>query len=155
MTKNAWFEAAKADGRWEESHPGSSRRSCPVNGRRLLRRPRVPSRSSAGSPRTRRAARGAGVVRAVRVVPAVRVVRRANRRRRPRPGRLRGPEFRTPGPTGPEDAWMWEGVPAGEYLMGTPVPGKGRWYMGHDEHGKQIRSLPPAWPPGQRPEEGA
>ena len=50
------------------------------------------------------------------------VVRQAMRRRLPPPGRRRGP--RVPGPTGPEDAWMWEGVPAGEDLIGTPVPGK-------------------------------
>ena len=60
-----------------------------------------------------------------------------------------------PGPTGPEDEWMWEGVPAGRDLIGTPMPGQMRWYMGEDEHGPQFKSLPKAWPPGEKPEEGA
>jgi hypothetical protein len=57
------------------------------------------------------------------------------------------------GPTGPEDAWMWEGVPPGTGLVGTPQPGKMRWYMDRDEHGPKYGSLPGAWPPGQQPEE--
>ncbi len=63
--------------------------------------------------------------------------------------------IRAPGPTGPEDAWMWEGVPAGEYLMGTPVPGKGAGTWGTTNTASRSDALPPAWPPGQRPEEGA
>ena len=50
---------------------------------------------------------------------------------------------------------MWEGVPAGRDLIGTPVPGQMRWYMGEDEHGPQFKSLPKAWPPGEEPEKGA
>jgi hypothetical protein len=59
------------------------------------------------------------------------------------------------GPTGPDDAWMWEGVPPGTGLVGTPQPGKMRWYMDRDEHGPKYKWLPGAWPPGQKPEEGA
>ena len=73
----------------------------------------------------------------------------------PAPWRSPMTRARTFGPTGPEDAWMWEGVPPGAGLIGTPEPGKMRWYMGRDEHGPQYKWLPGAWPPGQKPEEEA
>ena len=57
------------------------------------------------------------------------------------------------GPTGPEDAWMWEGMPPGADLAGTPEPGKMRWYVDRDEHGPKYGWLPRAWPPGQKPED--
>jgi hypothetical protein len=61
--------------------------------------------------------------------------------------------WRVTGPERPEDAWKWEGVPAGRSLMGPVEPGKMRYYMGDDGHGPQIRCLDPAWPPGQEPED--
>ena len=62
---------------------------------------------------------------------------------------------RVPGTKGPEDAWMWEGVPEGRSLIGRAIPGKMRYYMGDDGHGPQFRWLPAAWPPGQGPEDEA
>ena len=55
------------------------------------------------------------------------------------------------GPATPEDAWKWEGVPAGRSLIGKVEPGEMRYYMDDDGHGPQIRWLPAAWPPGQGP----
>jgi hypothetical protein len=55
------------------------------------------------------------------------------------------------GPAIPEDAWKWEGVPAGRSLIGKVEPGQMRYYMDDDGHGPQIRWLPAAWPPGQGP----
>jgi hypothetical protein len=60
-----------------------------------------------------------------------------------------GPPF---GPARPEDAWKWEGVPAGRGILGPVEPGKTRYYMGDDGHGPSIKYLPPAWPPGDRPD---
>jgi len=54
-----------------------------------------------------------------------------------------------PAPTGPErpeDAWKWQGVPAGRGLVGRVEPGKMRYYMDYDEHGPRVCYLPPAWP---------
>jgi hypothetical protein len=59
-------------------------------------------------------------------------------------GRKRPPPT---GPDRPEDAWKWEGVPAGRSLIGTVDPGELRYYMDDDGHGPQIRWLPAAWPP--------
>jgi hypothetical protein len=61
-------------------------------------------------------------------------------------GRKRPPPT---GPDTPEDAWKWEGVPAGRSLIGKVEPGEMRYYLGDDGHGPQIRWLPPAWPPDQ------
>ena len=58
------------------------------------------------------------------------------------------------GPATPEDAWKWQGVPAGRSLIGKVEPGEMRYYMGDDGHGPQIRWLPPAWPPDWPPETG-
>jgi hypothetical protein len=55
------------------------------------------------------------------------------------------------GPATPEDAWKWEGVPAGRSLIGKVEPGEPRFYMGDDGHGPQICGLPRAWPPGEGP----
>ena len=60
------------------------------------------------------------------------------------------------GPSRPEDAWKWDGVPPGYSLL-TPSevrPGKRRHCSGDDGHGPQIMSLPPAWPPGEGPAAG-
>jgi hypothetical protein len=58
------------------------------------------------------------------------------------------------GPSRPEDAWMWKGVPAGGSLR-TPVePGKMRHYTDYDEHGLVLHWLPPAWPDGAGPSAG-
>ncbi len=65
---------------------------------------------------------------------------------------VRDDPTRTPtGPATPEDAWKWEGVPAGRRLIGKVEPGETRYYMDDDGHGPQIRWLPAAWPPGQGP----
>jgi hypothetical protein len=63
------------------------------------------------------------------------------------------PETRRPGtyPLRPEDAWKWDGVPEGCGLVGPVEPGKMRHYIGYDDHGPQLRWLPPAWPPGEGP----
>ena len=65
------------------------------------------------------------------------------------------PAARTPGyktgPDRPEDAWKWQGVPPGYTLLGPVEPGKRRHCAGDDGHGPQLKSLPPAWPPGQGP----
>ena len=53
------------------------------------------------------------------------------------------------GPAAPEDAWKWEGVPPGRSLIGTVEAGQLRYYMGEDDHGPRIVSLPRAWPPGE------
>ena len=67
---------------------------------------------------------------------------------------VRDDPTRTPtGPATPEDAWKWEGVPAGRRLIGKVEPGETRYYMDDDGHGPQIRWLPAAWPPGQGPPE--
>jgi hypothetical protein len=61
-------------------------------------------------------------------------------------------KYRT-GPATPEDAWKWEGVPAGRPLVGPVEPGKMRYYMGDDGHGPQICWLPAVWPPGEGPDD--
>jgi hypothetical protein len=53
------------------------------------------------------------------------------------------------GPAAPEDAWKWEGVPPGRSLIGKVEAGQLRYYMGEDDHGPRIVSLPRAWPPGE------
>src|SRR5580704_3460742 len=53
------------------------------------------------------------------------------------------------GPAAPEDSWKWEGVPPGRSLIGTVEAGQLRYYMGEDDHGPRIVSLPRAWPPGE------
>jgi hypothetical protein len=53
------------------------------------------------------------------------------------------------GPSRPEDAWKWKGVPPGGSLIGTPDPGEMRYYGDFDEHGPRIHWLPPAWPDGE------
>lgn len=76
----------------------------------------------------------------------------AARRNLPVPPDLRGnPKM---GPDSTEDAWMWEGVPMGRPLIGLVEPGKMRYYAGVDESGSKICWLPPAWPPGQGPNDG-
>jgi hypothetical protein len=151
--EDEWLEAAKADGRWEDDSPRMIAEV--LSGHRPAPPPRPrgskpiigwkPEDEAGGDGGTDD---GSGETGAP-----------ADGSRDERPGAVsataRGISRRPPGPTGPEDAWMWEGVPAGEYLIGTPVPGKERWYMGHDEHGPQYRTLPPSWPPGQKPEERA
>jgi hypothetical protein len=57
------------------------------------------------------------------------------------------------GPSRPEDAWKWKGVPRGGSLMGTPEPGQMRYYGDFDEHGPRIHWLPPAWPDGEGPDD--
>jgi hypothetical protein len=59
------------------------------------------------------------------------------------------PEPAPTGPAAPEDAWKWEGVPPGRSLIGTVEAGQLRYYMGEDDHGPRIVSLPRAWPPGE------
>jgi hypothetical protein len=59
------------------------------------------------------------------------------------------------GPARPEDGWKWKGVPPGGSLIGTPEPGRMRWYGDYDEHGLRLHSLPPAWPDGAEPADGA
>jgi hypothetical protein len=59
------------------------------------------------------------------------------------------------GPATPEDAWKWEGVPAGYALLNPVEPGKTRHCEGDDGHGPQLKSLPAVWPPGQGPDSGA
>ena len=54
-----------------------------------------------------------------------------------------------PGPETPEDAWMWEGRPAGPRLDREGAkPGEPRFYMGDDGHGPSDVALDRAWPPG-------
>jgi hypothetical protein len=55
------------------------------------------------------------------------------------------------GPSTPEEAWMWEGVPPGRSLITRYEPGERRYYMG-DNKGPSLITLPPAWPPGQGPD---
>ena len=59
------------------------------------------------------------------------------------------------GPDTPEDAWKWQGVPAGYTLLGPVEPGKMRHYAGDDGHGPKLGWLPPAWPPGEGPPAGS
>ena len=58
------------------------------------------------------------------------------------------------GPESADDAWMWQGVPPGRALMTTRYrPGQPRAYMDYDGGGSpSVKSLPPAWPPGQGPD---
>ncbi len=64
------------------------------------------------------------------------------------------PEWR--GAKRAEDAWKWQGVPAGFALTGPVEPGRDRACMGPDARGlPHLKSLPPAWPPGQSPDEGS
>ena len=64
-----------------------------------------------------------------------------------------GREWR--GAQGAEDAWKWEGVPAGYDLIGPVEPGQTRHCFGEDETGlPHIKYLKPAWPAGQPPAEG-
>ena len=56
------------------------------------------------------------------------------------------------GPATTEDIWMWEGVPPGHSLMTRYEPGERRYYMG-DNEGPSLKKLPPAWPPGQGPDQ--
>ena len=63
-------------------------------------------------------------------------------------------EQRLQGAVEPDDAWKYEGVPPGERLIGTVMPGKMRYYLGDDGHGPQLRWLPGVWPPGQGPDAG-
>ena len=59
------------------------------------------------------------------------------------------------GAQGAEDAWKWEGVPAGYDLIGPVEPGQTRHCFGEDETGlPHIKYLKPAWPAGQPPAEG-
>jgi hypothetical protein len=157
--EDEWFEQAKADGRWEDDSPRmiaevmSGQRPAPPP------RPRGPKpiigwkpedegggEGGEGERGGERGGGGGGASGGAGGGASSDATPTAASRATPRT------RTRVPGPTGPEDAWMWEGVPAGEDLIGTPVPGKDRWYMGHDDHGGQIRYLPPAWPPGQKPE---
>jgi hypothetical protein len=55
------------------------------------------------------------------------------------------------GPETLDDAWMWKDVPPGRALMTRYRPGQPRAYMEHDG-GPSVKSLPPAWPPGQGPD---
>ena len=58
------------------------------------------------------------------------------------------------GAKGPEDAWKWQGVPAGYDLVGPVEPGRDRHCFGDDERGSpHLKYLDPAWPPGQQPSE--
>ena len=57
----------------------------------------------------------------------------------------------TDGPDRPEEAWKWQGVPAGYQIIGQVEPGRMRYCGGDDGHGPQIKWLPAAWPPGQGP----
>jgi hypothetical protein len=66
----------------------------------------------------------------------------------PSPGRQLS--YKT-GPDRPEDAWKWQGVPPGFTLLGPAEPGKMRHVAGDDGHGPHLKSLPPAWPPGEGP----
>jgi hypothetical protein len=59
------------------------------------------------------------------------------------------------GPATPEDAWKWEGVPAGYTLLNPVEPGKTRHCEGDDGHGPQLKWLPAVWPPGQGPDAGS
>ncbi len=65
---------------------------------------------------------------------------------------LVGPGGRLLGPATPEDAWKWEGVPAGYTLLNPVEPGKMRHCGGDDGHGPQLKWLPAAWPPGEGPQ---
>jgi hypothetical protein len=57
------------------------------------------------------------------------------------------------GPDSADDAWMWQGVPPGRALMTRYRPGQPRAYMEYDGGGSpSVKSLPPAWPPGQGPD---
>jgi hypothetical protein len=54
------------------------------------------------------------------------------------------------GPATADQAWMWQGVPPGRALMTHYRPGQPRAYMEYDEGGSpSVKTLPPAWPPGQ------
>ena len=55
------------------------------------------------------------------------------------------------GPRTAVDAWMWQGVPPGRSLMTRYKPGQPRAYMEYDG-GPTVKSLPPAWPPGEGPD---
>ena len=55
------------------------------------------------------------------------------------------------GPATADDAWMWQGVPPGCGLIRRYEPGERRYYMG-DDGGPSLKTLPPAWPPGQGPD---
>jgi hypothetical protein len=46
---------------------------------------------------------------------------------------------------------MWQGVPPGRSLMTRYKPGQPRAYMEYDG-GPTVKSLPPAWPPGEGPD---
>jgi hypothetical protein len=52
------------------------------------------------------------------------------------------------GPRTTDDIWMWEGVPPGCGLMTDYKPGQPRAYM---DQNSSVKTLPPAWPPGQGP----
>ncbi len=57
------------------------------------------------------------------------------------------------GPATADQAWMWQGVPPGRALMTHYRPGQPRAYMEYDEGGSpSVKTLPPAWPPGQGPD---
>ncbi len=59
------------------------------------------------------------------------------------------------GAQGAEDAWKWEGVPAGYDLIGPVEPGQTRHCFGEDETGlPHIKYLKPTWPSGQPTSEG-
>jgi hypothetical protein len=57
------------------------------------------------------------------------------------------------GPATADQAWMWQGVPPGRALMTNYQPGQPRAYMEYEEGGSpSVKTLPPAWPPGQGPD---
>ena len=57
------------------------------------------------------------------------------------------------GPASTDQAWMWQGVPPGRALMTNYRPGQPRAYMEYEEGGSpSVKTLPPAWPPGEGPD---